>query len=192
VGDVNGDGTPDLVIGTGAGGGPRVLVYDGKTQQLIRSFYAYDSSFRGGIFVAAGDYSNDGYADILTGPGDGGSANIRVFSGFDDSLLASFFAFQSTAQSDPLFGVFGDNTGVGGVAFGGLGSNGYRDILVGTPLGTPTAVYDFQGTGGTPTTSIDLLTEPQFTTTGPGNAVIEPSPTLLAYGSTVGGFVEGF
>ncbi|HEX4608474.1 MAG TPA: FG-GAP-like repeat-containing protein, partial [Urbifossiella sp.] len=79
VADVTGDGTPDLVIGTGVGGGPRVLVYDGRTGQLVRSFFAYESTFRGGVYVDAGDYDGDGFADILTAPGDGGASHIEVF-----------------------------------------------------------------------------------------------------------------
>ena len=31
VGDVNGDGTPDLLVAAGFGGGPRVAIYNGKT-----------------------------------------------------------------------------------------------------------------------------------------------------------------
>jgi hypothetical protein len=191
VGDVNGDGTPDLVVGTGAGGGPRVLVYDGKSEAMVRSFFVYDPNFRGGVFVAAGDYNLDGFADILTAPGNGGTAHIRVFSGFDDTPMASFFAFLPTNLSDPLFGVFGDQAGVGGVSFGATGGNGVPDILVGTPLGTATAIYDFQGNFGTPTVSANLLADPQFLVPGTGNAVIVPTPAQLFYGSTVGGFTEG-
>src|SRR5205807_1367131 len=38
VGDVNGDGTPDIITGSGPGGGPHIKVFDGVTGQVIASF----------------------------------------------------------------------------------------------------------------------------------------------------------
>ena len=38
---------------------------------LIFSFYAYPSTFSGGVFVAAGDVNGDLRADIITGAGRG-------------------------------------------------------------------------------------------------------------------------
>ncbi|MBN9520701.1 VCBS repeat-containing protein [bacterium] len=194
VGDVTGDGTPDLVIGTGVGGGPRVLVYDGRTTELVRSFFAYDSGYRGGVYVDAGDYDQDGYADVLTAPGDGGSAHIRVFSGRlpgpggQPVELASFLAFDTTADSDPLLGRFQSRLGVGGVGFGGFSPAGSRDILVSTPRGLPAQVLDFTGNRGNPTTSTDMLASPQFAVEGGGRPVVRPPASQLFYGATVGGF----
>ena len=48
---------------------------------MIRNFFAYDPSFLGGVFVGAGDYNQDGKADILTGAGAGGGPHVEVFSG---------------------------------------------------------------------------------------------------------------
>jgi hypothetical protein len=69
AGDVNGDGVPDLIVGAGPGGGPHVQVFDGKTGLAIRSFFATNPAFTGGIYVASGDVNADGFADIIVGMG---------------------------------------------------------------------------------------------------------------------------
>ena len=55
LGDVNRDGTADIIAAAGPGGGPHVKIFDGATGALIREFFAYDSSFHGGVTVAAAD-----------------------------------------------------------------------------------------------------------------------------------------
>ena len=80
VADVNGDGTPDIIVGK-MSGISRVRVIDGKTLQLIASFLAYDPSFMGGVRVAAADFNNDGDADIVTAPGPGAAFPIEIFDG---------------------------------------------------------------------------------------------------------------
>ena len=62
VGDVNGDGVPDIIAAEGAGGSPRVNVYNGLAGDLIMSFLAYAPTFKGGVYVAAGDLTGQGYA----------------------------------------------------------------------------------------------------------------------------------
>ena len=56
VGDINGDGFNDIVTGAGPGGGPHVEVFGPPGGGLLRSFFAYDPGFHGGVYVGAGDY----------------------------------------------------------------------------------------------------------------------------------------
>jgi len=139
-GDVNGDGINDVVVAAGPGGGPQVNVYDGTSLQLVHSFYAYNAAFNDGIFVAVGDVNGDGYADIITGAGQGGGPHVQVFSGQDYSNIASFFAY------NPAF------TGGISVASGDVNGDGYSDVVVGAgPGGGPhvLAVSGFQLSQGT-------------------------------------------
>ncbi|MCU0704417.1 MAG: SpaA isopeptide-forming pilin-related protein, partial [Fimbriiglobus sp.] len=148
VGDVTGDGVDDIAVGAGAGGGPRVRVYDGRSGAVIRDFFAYDPTFTGGVFLATGDVDGDGAADLITGAGAGGGPHVRVFSGRTGGELASFFAF------DPSY------TGGVRVAAGNFLGNGRAQVGTATGRGvagqvvvydiaarTPTAVGRFQPLG---------------------------------------------
>jgi hypothetical protein len=96
VGDVNGDGTPDIIAAAGPGGGPQVTVFDGKTFKPILNFFAFLPTFTGGVYVASGDVNGDGFADIICGAGAGGGPQVSVFSGKAGITLGSFYAFAPT------------------------------------------------------------------------------------------------
>jgi streptogramin lyase len=135
VGDVTGSGHDDLITGAGPGGGPHVQVFDGSTFQVLQSFMAYDASFTGGVYVAAGDVNGDGKADVITGAGAGGGPHVKVFSaGNPADILQSFFAY------DPAF--------TGGVRVGAVDVNtdGADDIVTGAGPGGGPHVQVFEGT----------------------------------------------
>lgn len=98
LGDVNNDGTLELVTGAGNGDKPAVNVFtlQGK---LLNSFYAYSENFRGGVKVAVGDVSGNGYQEIVTVPGLGGGPQVRIFTN-QGRVLGQFFAYDQTARSD--------------------------------------------------------------------------------------------
>jgi hypothetical protein len=137
--DLTNDGVPDPIVGAGPGGGPHVMVYDGATDAVIRSFFAYDPAFTGGVFVAAGDVNNDGVADIVTGAGAG--PHVRVVDGVTGAELRSFFAFA------PGF--------VGGVrvAAADLNGDGFAEIIAGAGPGGAPLVNVFDGATGAMTAS---------------------------------------
>lgn len=132
-GDINADGFEDIVVAAGPGGGPNVKVYDGVSYSEIRNFFAYAPQFSSGIFVACGDVNGDGYADIITGAGAGGGPHVQVFSGLDNSIIASYFAYST---------VF---TGGISVASGDLNADGFSDVITGAGAGGGPHVLGLSG-----------------------------------------------
>jgi len=121
AGDVNGDGKADIIAGAGPGGIPQVRVFDGPTGKpfsgAIGSFLAYDATFRGGVFVAAGDVNGDGMADILTAPGRGMAPLVRAFDALTSAELRSLLAYPTSFQDGVR------------VAAGDVNGNGRADII---------------------------------------------------------------
>ena len=135
LGDVNGDGSPDIITGVASGGESHVKVFDGATGLVLKSFFAFPG-FLGGISVAAGDVNNDGRADIIVGAGAGAGPHVKVFSGATGAQHYSFFAYGS---------------GFGGgvrVAAGDLNGDGFADIITGAGAGAGPHVKAFSGATG--------------------------------------------
>ena len=149
-GDVNGDGFDDIIVGAGAGAGPHVKVFDGRSlitgaSVEIASFFAFESGFVSGVNVAAGQLNGDGFAEVIVGAGTGGGSHVKVYSGLSLALgspveLASYFAF--------------DVGFIGGVSVGAgdINGDGRADVIVGSGAGTTSHVKVFNGrTIATPT-----------------------------------------
>jgi hypothetical protein len=204
-GDLDGDGTPEVIVGPDAGGGPHVralrlqadapggvvplldlLAYDpafrggvrvaagrldGGTRDLLilapgpgggphvrvlrlgpagpasaAEFFAYAPGFAGGVFVAAGDVTGDGRAEIVTGADAGGGAHVRAFTGQGADAGVSFLAFPAGFAGGVRVGA-ADATGDGRAeilaAAGPGGGPHVRVIAVGAGSGPPAEVGGF-------------------------------------------------
>jgi hypothetical protein len=171
AGNVTAAGPPDIVTAAGPGGGPHVKVFDGATGATVRSFFAYDPTFTGGVFVAVSssvgnsDYDRDGFADILTGPGFGGGPHVKIFSGQNLAVLTSFMAF-----GQPGGGLFPSTfaSGVGGVSFFvDEADDGFADdvlVTTGRTRGALALVFRDKPVGQPlgPTPDKTLVNDPQF------------------------------
>ncbi|HET6573530.1 MAG TPA: hypothetical protein VFG68_08010 [Fimbriiglobus sp.] len=141
TGDVTGDGVPDLVTAAGFGGGPHIQVFDGVTFELLNGFFAYEPTFRTGVYVAVGDVTGDGVAEIVTGTGVGGGPLVRVFNqvGIDQG---AWFAYSPAFRGGVRVAV-GDTTGDGiGEVITAAGPGGGPHVQV-FDFATRTAVESF-------------------------------------------------
>jgi lipoprotein-anchoring transpeptidase ErfK/SrfK len=126
VGDVNGDGAAEVVVGSGAGSAPQVRVYS-MTGTLLSSFVPYDAGMTSGVNVAVGDLNNDGRSEIVTGTGKGAGPQVRVFNSKGKvKFTPGFFAYDQAFRG-----------GVS-VATGNINGKGGDEIITGAgPGGGP-------------------------------------------------------
>ena len=141
AGDVNGDGKDDIVTGAGPGGGPNVRVFNASDLRILTQYNAFDPSFTGGIYVAAGDVNGDGTADIVAGPGDNSVAIISIrdsrtglvtpLNVFDIGVIANPDPLPPS-DSDVLNASSGLASELGGirVAVADLAASGAKQIVV--------------------------------------------------------------
>jgi FG-GAP-like repeat/FG-GAP repeat len=86
VGDLNGDGFGDLVLGSGDGGGPRVLALSGKALTstgdtvAVADFFAGDPRTRAGVRVAIKHSGTANAAELYTADATGIGARVRAYS----------------------------------------------------------------------------------------------------------------
>jgi len=79
--DVDGDGTPDLLVGSGVGDAPEVKVFSGADGSVLADLTPFDSSYTGGVAVGLAFIDDDGLADVVGTAGSGTTATVKVFSG---------------------------------------------------------------------------------------------------------------
>lgn len=134
--DVTGDGVPDLIAGSGPGASTEVRIFDGKSQALLGTIPAFESSFTGGVYVAAGDLNGDGRAEIVITPDEGGGPRVRIFT----------FAGGAFTQLADFFGIDDINfRGGARAAVGDIDGDGINDLLIVAGFGGGPRIAGFRG-----------------------------------------------
>ena len=160
-GDLDGDGIPEIVVASGPGAAPTVVVFDGKTGVERARFSAFEPAFLGGVSVAVGDLDGDGKAEIVLGAGPGGGPRVRVV-GIDGATRADFFA-----------GGESDRGGVA-VAAGDFDGDGIAEVVAVSPgADRRPAAWVYSLVAGAPTilTTFGIGDAPPDATSGAGPSV---------------------
>jgi hypothetical protein len=178
VGDVNGDGYTDIIVGAKGtdGAGTRrgaAYIYHGTSSGISASAtqtLSYpggdDSSGFGNSVAGGGDLNGDGYADLIVG------ANSSNIAGTDRGAAYVYHGSSSgvsaTATQTLLYPASDDTAFYGGsvASAGDLNADGYADLIVGAnasdEAGTDRgAAYIYHGTSsGVSTTATQTLLYP--------------------------------
>lgn len=183
AGNVTADPGDEIIVGYGPGGVATVEVLNAGGGAISSAFtFNPYGAFMGGVYVSAADIGTnatnntlDGFADIITGAGAGGGPHVRVFSGADQSVMESFFAY------NPAF--------TGGVR---VASGDVADAIPGNPLRDRVSeILTAPGLGGGPHVrafSVDGLIGTSVADVGAGVFPFSPN---LTFGVFVAGRTRG-
>ena len=94
----------------------------------------FEAAFTGGVYVAAGDLTGDGVAELVITPDEGGGPRVRVFDGAGFGQVADFFGID-----DPNF------RGGARAAVGDVNGDGAGDLIVAAGFGGGPRVAGFDG-----------------------------------------------
>jgi hypothetical protein len=136
AGDVDDDGTPDLLVGmsgngsSGAGPGGGARVYSGATGAIIRSFGGTTFNDGFGLTLAGlGDINLDGFDDVIVGTafpvGAAQPGYVKVFSGATGAVLYTKTGTFNGQRFGVAVGAAGDvnDDGVPDFIIGAIGNN---------------------------------------------------------------------
>lgn len=137
--DTNGDGTDEIVVGAGPGGGPHVRVFDALGHPVGPGFFAYGDSFHGGVDVAGVRVgAND---VIVTGAGPGGGPHVRMLDINGDPAGPGFFAYAPDFHGG-VFVAAGKGSGSNEVIVTGPGVGGGSQVRRFATNGAQAGAFD--------------------------------------------------
>jgi hypothetical protein len=145
MGDVDGDGILDLIVGAGKDHAPEVVAYAGAAirgkgafgTELAR-FHAFDSAARGGVSVAVAQIDGETSDNLIVGSGPSLPSEVKVYQ---SQLSSSRGAVPALFSS---FKPYGDDRSGVSIATGFVDFSTGRESIVTAPgPGSPTEVKVF-------------------------------------------------
>jgi len=112
TGDVNGDGRPDIVTSSNAGGTVAVLLASATAPGTFGSGTIYSSGGAGTVGVALGDVNRDGQVDIVATNSSSSTVSVLLGSATAPGAFAAPVTYPSGGGS-PNFALLGDVNGDG-------------------------------------------------------------------------------
>ena len=128
VGDIDGDGLDEFVVGLGYGGGGRLRIYDDADHGCaplgwIVIPWGWYNNYNGKTWPGVGDVDGDGKAEVVVGLGYGGSGYVAIFDDLTDDGVVNF----TLRRWLRVGGYYGDNR----PALGDVDGDGRDEIVVG-------------------------------------------------------------
>ncbi|MCC7420189.1 MAG: cadherin domain-containing protein [Planctomycetaceae bacterium] len=147
TGDIDKDGTDDVVVVPGKGRKTDVKIFSGVNGQLLGSFRAFAASYTGGASVDLGDVNNDGWLDVVVGNSAGVAPEVQVWnvrnSLTNPALLRTIRPFEAAFRG-------GMDVGVGDV-----NGDNFADVVVGRGAGGAATIQVYSGQNGALLKSFD-------------------------------------
>jgi hypothetical protein len=131
VGDIDGEGKDEILVGSGPGIGSRVVAFaaDGS---VVAEWSPYGEQVVSGLDLAGADLDGDGDDEVVTVP-IAGSAHVRAFQG-EGTVMSEFFAF---AETKPALAVSAGDLNPG---------RDPAEIVVSGPASGQARIFDIAGT----------------------------------------------
>lgn len=89
IGDVNNDGTNEIVATPESNAGPHLRIFN-TNGEVISQFFAYSNQLRGNFTSFIADVNADGVNEIITAPGAGMGPQVRIFDMWGNAVTQFF------------------------------------------------------------------------------------------------------